>query len=179
MASTLSFFMTPEDEEAFLRSIEGRHFVFYPEVFPNDFEPMAATAENASKLTDEAYYLVLPGVDEMVVHTLRRGPHAGMNELDEVASPAIHYERSLEIEGELRSGRLWAELETVGDPTRRMRKGFALKGAFEEMRNYFKKRYVRSEPTGFFVGPLAARRAKEGLKLREAGRKGGLVRPFR
>jgi hypothetical protein len=32
---------------------------------------------------------------------------------------------------------------------------------------------------GFFVGPVATRRAREGLKLREAGRKGELVAPFK
>ena len=179
MASTLSFFMTAEDEEAFLRALEARGLEAYPETFAAAYEPFVASGENASLFVEEAYYLHVPTAGELVGRQLRRGPRSGMLEVDEVRSPVIYYARSLEEDGELRSGRVWSELETMGDKTRRQFKSTLLRHAFEDMRAYFKKRFVRSEPAGFFIGPVAARRFKEGLVLREAGRKGGLVRPFR
>jgi hypothetical protein len=179
MAATLFFFMAPEDEVAFFRALENRHYELYPEAFDPDYQPLLATAENVAKLTDDSYYMLLPEAGEPVARMLRRGPNAGRMEIDEVGSPVIHIDRSMEIDGELRSGRLWAELVAVGDKTHRERKAAVLQVAFEELRTYFKKRFHHSDPSGFFIGPVAGRRFKEGLPLREAGRKGGLVKPHR
>lgn len=179
MAHTLAFFMTPEDEEAFLRALEPLKFDVYPELVAPDYRPFAARAENAAMFTDEAYYLCLAQLGEPVAHRLRRGANAGMQEIDEVRSPVLHYARSLDVEGELRSGRLWGELEVTGDRQHRASKPDLLRSVFEEIRGFFKKRFHRSNPSGFFVGPFAARRVREGLVLREAGRKGGLVQPYK
>ncbi|MGI5862412.1 MAG: hypothetical protein ACOX6T_10195 [Myxococcales bacterium] len=179
MASALSFFMTAEDEKAFLRALEARQLEVYPEAFDASYKPFVASEENASLFVAEGYYLHMPAAGELVAHPLRRGPKSGMLEIDEVRSPVIYYARSLEEEGELRSGRVWSELETMGDKTRRQFKSTLLRHTFEDMRAYFKKRFVRSEPAGFFIGPIAARKAKEGLVLREAGRKGVVVKPYR
>lgn len=180
MAATLFFFMTPEDEQAFLRQLEPRAFEAYPEIFPPHFTALPVSAEGQDALVESAYYLHLPKAGDAIARTLRRGPHAGQLALDEVASAVFHYERSLLDEaGELRSGRLWAELVAVGDKAHRARKPDLLHVAFEEVRAYFKRRYARSNPPGFFIGPDAARKAKSGLLLRESGRKGGLYVPHR
>lgn len=179
MAVTLSFFMLPEDEVAFLRSLEPRKLQVYPEVCEPGYAPFLASAENASRFTDEAYYLAPLEAGDPVARVVRRGRNAGRMEIEEVSSPVFHYARSLMAEGELRSGRIWTELEVAGDRQHRAFKPDLLRVVFDEMRSYFKKRFHHSKPPGFFVGPLAARRANEGLVLREEGRKGGLVVPYR
>ena len=180
MASTLLFFMTGEDEVAFLRALEPLQLEVYPEVAEKSYRPFQASAANASKLVDEAYYLALPQFGELVMREIRKGPHKGMLELDEVRSPVIHYERSLVDErGELRSGKLWAELEIAGDRQKLMTKPDLLRSVFDRLRGHFKKHFHHSKPNGFFIGQLTARRAKEGLVLREAGRKGETVVPFK
>lgn len=180
MAHTLQFFMTPEDEVAFLRALEPIRFDVYPEVSERGYRPFAASAANASRLTDEAYYLALPTAGELITREIRRGPHKGLYELDEVRSPVIHYERSRPDEdGELRSGKLWAELEVVGDRQKLMTKPDLMKAVFDQIRGHFKKHFHHSDPAGFFVGHGAARKFREGLVLREAGRKGELVRPYK
>jgi hypothetical protein len=102
-----------------------------------------------------------------------------MLELDEVRSPVIHFERSRVEDDELRSGRLWAELDVVGDRQHLMSKPDLLRSVFDRLRSQFKKAFHHSKPVGFFVGHVAARRAGEGLVLREAGRKGEVVVPFK
>ncbi len=179
MANTLEFFFTDEDEVAFFRSLEPLDFEVYPEVSPKGYRPFKATAANASRLVEEAYYLAAPQFGELVCREVRKGPHKGMLELDEVRSPAIHYERSrLDEEGELRSGKLWAELEVLGDRQKLMTKPDLLRAAFDRLRGYLKKLH-HSQPTGFFIGHHAARRFKDGLVLREAGRKGETVVPYK
>ncbi|MBI5547802.1 MAG: hypothetical protein HY901_28295 [Deltaproteobacteria bacterium] len=179
MAHTLFFFMTPEDELSFLRGIESFGFEIYPEASPRGFRPFPANAAAVPLLTDEAYYLALPKAGELVAREIRKGPHKGMLELDEVRSPVIHWERSRMEEDELRSGKLWSELDVVGDRQRLMTKPDLLRGVFDQLRSFLKKHFRHSQPAGFFIGPIAARRANEGLALREAGRKGELVVPYK
>lgn len=172
--------MTPEDELSFLRGLEPLKFDVYPEVSEKGYRPFAAAAENHERLTDDAYYLALPSAGELVAREVRRGPHKGMLEIDEIRSPVIHWERSrLDEDGELRSGRLWAELEVVGDRQHMMTKPDLLRAVFDRVRTHLKKHFHHSKPVGYFVGPVASRRFHEGLVLREAGRKGGLVVPFK
>lgn len=181
MASTISYFLLPEDELTFLRALEPHRLEVYPEVFDASYRPFAAGAETAERLSADAYYLALTAAGEAVGRQIRRGPHAGLLEIDEIASPVLHYERSLfDAEGELRSGRLWTELEVVGDRQKRLHKPDLMRSVFEDIRDWFKKRCHRSKPNGFFVGRAAARRVtSEGLQLREAGRKGERVVPYK
>ena len=179
MATTLQFFMSTEDEVSFLRALEPLKLEIYPEVSPHGYRPLPANAAAAPQLTDEAYYLALPDAGELVAREIRKGPHRGMMEVDEVRSPVIHWERSRIEDEELRSGRLWAELEVTGDRLHVARKPDLLRSVFDRVRVFFKKHFHHSQPVGFFVGPVATRRAREGLKLREAGRKGELVAPFK
>lgn len=179
MANTLLFFFTDEDEVAFFRALEPLDFEVYPEVSPKGYQPFKATAANAAKLEDEAYYLAAPQFGELVCREVRKGPHRGMLELDEIRSPVVHYERSrMDEEGELRSGKLWAELDVAGDRQKLAKKPDLLRTAFDRIRTYLKKLH-HSEPAGFFIGHHAARKAKEGLVLREAGRKGETVVPYK
>ena len=182
MANTLRFFMVAEDELAFFRALEPMQIEVYPEVFERGAHPslpFLASAASVTRLEGEAYYLAFPNFGELVIREVRKGPHKGMLELDEVRSPVIHFERSLvDEDGQLRSGRLWAELDVVGDRQKLMTKPDLLRGAFDRLRAYFKKLH-HSKPNGFFIGQLAARRAKEGLVLREAGRKGEIVVPYK
>lgn len=181
MAATIFFFMTAEDEKAFFRLLEPRGFQFYPEFSDADYQPVAVNAGLRDTLDEPSGYLHLPEAGEVYGRTIRRGPNAGMMEVDEVASAVFHYERSLvdEETGELRSGRLWAELVAVGDKLKRERKPDLMHVVFEEIRAFMKKRYVHSNPAGFFIGPDAARKCKAGLVLREAGRKGGVFTTHR
>lgn len=179
MPSTLFYFMLPEDELSFLRDIEKHKFEVYPEASEPGYQPFLASATRAADFKDPAYYFGVPAAGEMVARVIKRGKDAGLYELDETRSPVFHYERSLFEDGELRSGRLWAELEVIQDPNRRDTKPDLMRAMFEDMRTFFKKRFRRSKPTGFFVGPHAARKAHEGLLLREAGRKGELVEAFK
>lgn len=179
MASTLSFFMTPEDELAFARALEPLQLEVYPEVSEKGYRPFLIGAGTVASLTEDAYYLAAPAAGELVAREVRRGPHKGMLEIDEVRSPVMHYERSRMEEGELRSGRLWAELEILGDRQHLLSKPDLLRQVFERLRSHFKKHFHHSRPVGFFVGPHAARRAHGGLVLREAGRKGGVIAPYK
>ena len=180
MATTIPFFMTAEDEVAFLRALEPLALTLYPEFSEPDHQPVAAGASCAPLLSDEAYYLVLLAAGAVAQRTVLRGRHRGMLEVDEVRSPAIHWVRSqIDEEGQLRSGRLWAELDVQGERQHLLTRPDLLGSVMDRIRTYLKKHFHHSRPVGFFVGPVAARRAREGLRLREAGRKGGLVEPFR
>lgn len=175
MASTLSFFMTSEDEEAFLRLLEPHLLEVYPEYCDPGYEPFLASTAHKDWFTEEAYYLSVPSAGQTIGLPIRRGPKKGMLKIDENSSPVIHWERCLTEKGELRSGRLWVELEHLHN-----RPGVqpgAMKMIFEKIRSHFKKYYRDSQPRGFFVGPNACRRSKQGWKLRESGHKGGLVVP--
>ncbi len=101
--------------------------------------------------------------------------------VEEVPSPVLHYQRSVRNEaGELVAGRLWAELEVTDDPGSRAGKHRALRALFEEIHGWLRKTFRRSDPTGWWVGPAAARAWKsEGLVLREPGHKGRAVGVWR
>src|SRR6266851_4387906 len=78
---------------------------------------------------------------------------------------------------------LWPEVtETGGDQSRIGGKPSRFLRAVRELQEAVKSRFRRSSPvkgTIYFVGPAAARLAQAGTPLREAGRKGELVRVFR
>ncbi len=181
MGSTVFYFFLPEDELALFRALEPHKLDVYPEAFDASYRPFLANAQTVKELTADAYYLALTAAGEPVGRQIRRGPHAGLLEIDEIASPVLHYERSLfDAGGELRSGRLWTEVEVVGDRQKRLTKPDLMRSVFDDLRDWLKKRCHRSKPNGFFVGRAAARRAtSEGLRLREAGRKGELVVPYK
>ncbi len=178
MADVVPFFMSPEDEVAFFRALEPMGFTLVPEIIPPGSEPMKVTGALAEALEGTSYYLAAEGIAPVEVREIERGPNRGSREVDEIRSPVIHYERSVREGGELRAGRIWAELVVSGDTRENVGKSEAFRQLFERVRAYL-KRWRRSQPVGTFVGPGAARLFQTGVKLRGAGRKGELYRPFR
>ncbi len=174
MAGTLRYFMLAEDERALFRRLSRQGLTVYPELVPPGYRPAPADEVLVPALDAAAYYLAVERLGPVVVHPVRRGPDKGMLEIEEVPSPVLHYERSLPNgEGELVSGRIWAELDVTDEPGTRFGKPQALRSVFDEIHVFFRKVFRRSEPKGIWVGPAAARAWKsEGLVLREAGHKG-------
>jgi hypothetical protein len=178
MADVLTFFMAPADEVAFFRALEPMGFSIVPEIVPAGWEPIRVSAPLAGELDGQSYYLAAEALGPVEVRPIKRGPNRGSMEVDEIRSPVIHYERSVREGEELRSGHLWAELVVSGDIHGNAGKSEAFRQLFERVRAYI-KRFRRSQPVGVWIGPAAARLAGTGVKLREAGRKGELYRPFR
>jgi len=75
-------------------------------------------------------------------------------------------------------GRLWAELEVTPQTGRRNAAPERFRQIFMEIQAWLKRTHRRSEPKGFWIGPGAARRFKQGLRLRDCEPKGSLVQPY-
>jgi hypothetical protein len=178
MADVITFFMAPEDEVAFFRALEPMGFSIVSEIVPPGVAPLPVTAALAGELEGTSYYLAAEALAPIEVSPIKRGPNRGSFVIDEIRSPVIHYERSVREGEELRSGRIWAELIVSGDTRENIGKSEAFRQLFERVRAYL-KRFRRSQPVGVWIGPAAARLATTGVRLREAGRKGELYRPFR
>jgi len=177
MALQIPFFMTPEDERDVLRRLSRLQLELWPEV--TDPQHRAPLCDAETELVDPAYYLA---AGDVVAYPLKRGQNRGRWKIDEVKSPVIYFFRSQMEEGELRSGYFWAETETAGDQSRSGGKPSRFLHAVRDLQEAVKSRFRRSSPikgTIYFVGPAAARLAQSGTPLREAGRKGELVRVYR
>ena len=181
MPATLSYFMLPADERSFFRMLAPRHLTLYPEVFPPGTQGRPADDDAPATLDQDGYYLAVEQLGPVVVRPLKRGRDKGMLEIEEVPSPVIHYQRSLENQaGELVGGRVWAELDITDDPDSKIGKPLALRRLFEEINVFFRKSWRRSEPKGWWIGPEAARAVKSrGLVLREPGHKGRTITVWR
>jgi hypothetical protein len=181
MATTLHYFTLPEDERALFRHLARRELTVYPELVPPGYAPIPLDEHAVEKLDGSAYYLALERLGPVIVHPVKRGPDKGMLAIEEIPSPVFHYERSVKNEaGELVAGRLWAELDVTDDANDRKGKPLALKMIFEEVHALFRKNWRRSDPKGWWVGPVAGGAWKRGdLALREAGHKGRLVGVWR
>jgi len=180
MANTLRFFFSPEDERAFFRFLERFTLEVYPRRVPPDWKPFRPTVDTLDQLPEEDLYLAAPEFGNVLVDKVKRGPDKGAWRVDEVRSPVIYYERSRpNEEGELVSGKMWAELDVTPQTGRNTAPNDRFRRMFQEVEEWFRKTCRRSEPMGFWVGPHAARSFKEGLVLRDSERKGGTVRPFR
>lgn len=181
MASVVRFFMGPEDEKNFLRDIAPLGLVLYPEVVPPDWEAPRVDDALWGQLEDESYYLGAPEVGPITIDKVKRGPNKGKLMILEVISPVIHYSRSVYEEDTrtLRSGRLWAELQVSGDVHKRVQKAPSFERTFQALEAAIARRGRKSQPVGHFVLPDAVRMFQAGTELREQGRKGELVRPYR
>jgi hypothetical protein len=178
MANVVRFFMTAEDERAFLRELAPFGLELYPDPVAPDYRPPKVDENLAGTLELDSYYLAAPEIGPVQVDKVKRGPHKGMWTILEVTSPVIHWERSLPDEdGALRSGRLWAELQVSGDTQRRVQKAAQFETLFRRLEEVVKRRARRSDPVGFHIQPGAAAAFHAGTPLREAGRKGVPVRP--
>ncbi|MCI0571801.1 MAG: hypothetical protein L0Y66_13700 [Myxococcaceae bacterium] len=181
MANTLHFFMAPEDEAAFLRNLERYVLEVYPRRVPPDWETFRASADAQDRLPEEEFYLVASEIGPALVDKVKRGPDKGAWRIDEVRSPVIFFERSrLNEEGELLSGKLWAELEITPQTGRRDPAPDRLRRLWLELEEWVKKSFRRGDPKDYFVGPRAARLYKEqGLVLRISEHRGGTVVPYK
>ncbi len=121
MANRLRFFMTVEDEQAFLRFLRRLQLEVYPIRVPPDWKTFLAGEETWSMLPDEAAYLAAAEIGPVLVDRIKRGPDKGWLRVDEVRSPVIYFERSrTNSEGDLTSGQLWAELNWTPQTGRRV-----------------------------------------------------------
>ncbi len=181
MASTLHFFMLPDDERALFRHLARRELTLYPELVPPGLVPVRLDEHAVDVLESPSWYIAAERLGPVIVHPIKRGPDKGMLEIEEVPSPVFHYERSVRNDrGELVAGRLWAELDVTDDAEDRRGKPLALKALFQEIHDLFRKNWRRSDPKGFWVGPHAAAAWKRGdLVLREPGHKGKEVGVWR
>jgi hypothetical protein len=176
MANRLRVFMLPEDERAFLLSLERLDLEVYPRRVPQDWKPFKASAAFQSRLPEEDLYLAASTIGPVTVDKVKRGPDKGFWRVDEVRSPVIFFERSrLNEDGELLSGLLWAELDVTPQTGRRDPAPDRFRRLFNEVEAWLKKTFRKSDPPEFLVGPHAARQHKAGLVLRDAAHRGGTV----
>ena len=178
MAQQLHFFMAPEDEKELFRKLEHWNLELWPEYGDPHHQPQGVNAAAADTLGDgPGYYFA---VEPPVGYPIKRGVQKGMWKVDEVKSAVIYFCRSLKDEdGEIRSGYFWVELETAGDYSARGGKPDLLRRVWQDIYNFMKVRFRKSKPVGHFIGAHAARYSEAGTPLREAGRKGELVAPYR
>lgn len=178
MASVVRFFMSPDDERVFLGELAPMGLELYPEIVPQGYS--APAVGPGVTLTDAAYYLGVPAAGPVQVDKVKRGPDRGRWMVLEVVSPVIHWQRSLPDEdGVLRPGRLWAELQVSGDVQKRVQKSTLFEGVFKRIEETLRRRARRSDPVGYLILPGAVREHERGVELREEGRNGKPVRPFR
>lgn len=177
MAHTLRFFMTPEDELAFFRFLERFALEVYPVRVPPDWKPFRADGAAPGRLPEDAAYLAASEIGPVLVDKIKRGPDKGSWRVDEVRSPVIYYERSrTNEEGELLSGKLWAELDVTAQTGRRNAAPDRFRHLYLQVEDWLKKTFRKADPKGFLIGPTAARRSREGLVLRDSEFRGGTVR---
>jgi len=179
MANVLRPLLDDEDERAFLRFLAQTPYEVYPRRVPPDWKPFLARPETHERLPAELY-LAAADLGPVLVDRVKRGPDRGHWRVDEVRSPVVFWERSqVDEDGALVSGELWAELDVTPQTGRRDAAPDRFRRRFVELESWLKKTCRRSEPVGWLIGPSAARRAGEGRRLRAAGHRGQLLRPYR
>jgi hypothetical protein len=178
MANLLQFFMAPDDEVAFFRYL-GRHYLeVYPVRVPPEWQPFRADEHAVPKLPEDDLYLVASQIGPALVDKVKRGKDKGSWRIDEVRSPVVFFERSrLNEDGELLSGKMWAELEITAQTGRRDAAPDKFRRLYLEIEEWVKKTFRKGDPKAFWVGQKAARLFKEGLVLRDSQHRGGTVEP--
>jgi hypothetical protein len=181
MANQLRFFMTREDEIAFLRHLERYVLVVYPRRVPVDWKEFRASAAVYDRLPEEDVYLAATDIGPVTVDKMKRGPDKGSWRVQEVGSPVIFWERSrLNEDNELLSGQLWSELDITQQTGRRNPAPDKLRVLWGEIEHWLKKAFRHGDPKEFLVGQHAARAKKEsGLVLRDNEHRGGTVEVWR
>ena len=181
MANQLRFFMSKDDEVAFLRYLERHVFKIYPRRVPVDWKEFRATAASYEQLPEEDVYLAATDIGPVTVDKVKRGPDKGSWRVQEVGSPVIFWERSrLTDDGELLSGQLWAELDVTQQTGRQAPASDYFRSLYGEVEGWIKKTFRRGDPKEFWIGAHAARIKKEsGLVLRDNVHHGGTVEVWR
>ena len=181
MANQLRFFMTRDDELAFLRSLERHVLKVYPRRVPTGWKEFRATGAVFDQLPEEDCYLAATDIGPVTVDKVKRGPDKGSWRVMEVGSPVIFWERSrLNEDGELLSGQLWVELDVTPQTGRRDAAADKFRTLWLEVEAWIKKAFRHGDPKEFWVGPHAARNKKEsGLVLRDNEHRGSTVDVWR
>ncbi|NTX00344.1 hypothetical protein [Myxococcus sp. CA040A] len=180
MANVLQFFMIPDDELAFFRFLERFVLEVYPRRVPADWTTFRAHQDNMARLPEDELYLVASDLGPAIVDKMKRGPDKGYWRVDEVRSPVIFLERCrTNEEGELLSGKLWAELDITAQTGRKNAAPDRFRRLFMDIEEHVKKTFRRGQPKDFFVGPKTARLYKEGLVLRDSAFRGGTVNVYK
>ncbi|HYV45624.1 MAG TPA: hypothetical protein VFA20_12230 [Myxococcaceae bacterium] len=180
MADQLLLFMAEEDEVAFLRFLERFSLEVYPRRIPEGWTPFRAEAAAHGRLPEGELYLAAPEMGDVLVDKVKRGPDKGSWRVDEVRSPVMFWERSRVMEGgELLAGQLWAETSITEQTGRRTAAPDRFRALVQEVEHWLKKTFRKSDPPGYFIGPRAARMAKEGLALWGDEHKPSAVRVWR
>jgi hypothetical protein len=178
--TVIPFVFAPEDEKQFCAFVAPFALTVYPDRVPAGWQPFLLDTSTQDRLDGPGYYLAAERLADVQLRLVKRGKDKGTQEIDETASPVLHYLRSqFESEGQLRSGRLWCELNLSGDMQRNPAFPDAFRRMLVQVREFLQTRCHRSSPAGFLVGPQAARLWKAGTPLREEGRKGGLLKPYK
>ncbi len=177
MANQLRFFMTSEDEIAFLRYLERHVFKVYPRRVPPDWVEFRANATLYDQLPEEDLYLAATDIGPVSVDKMKRGPDKGHWKVLELSSPVIYWDRSrLNDNNELQSGQLWAELDVTQQNGRRNPAPDKFRTLYNEIDTWMRRTYRRGDPKAFWIGANAARAIKEsGLVLRDNEHKGSTV----
>ena len=177
MALQLHFFMAPEDAREMLGRLAPWDVELFPEYTRPGEKPLPVEAATAALLDRPGYYFA---IGDPLGFPIKRGQLKGQWKIDEVKSAVVYFCRSqLDEDGDLRAGYFWVELESSGDYSRGGGKPDLLRRLFLELQRFLKVRYRKSKPVGHYVGPHAARLFEAGTPLREAGRKGELVEPYK
>ncbi len=180
MPTVLKLVLAPEDEKQLFSFLTPFHLTAYPDRVPRGYVPIVVDADAAQKLVEPAYYLAAEELATLSMRPVKRGKDKGALAIDETGSPVLHYRRSIfDDAGELRSGRLWCELNLTGD----MQRNPAFPEPFRKMllaiREHLQTRLHRSDPPGWVVGAHAARLSKAGTILREEGRHGIVLKAYK
>jgi hypothetical protein len=178
--TAIPFVFAPEDEKQFCTFLAQYELTAYPNRISPDFVSFHVNGQTSAQLEEPAYYFAAEKWGELKTRNIKRGKDRGFFEIDETASPVIHIYRSVyDEEGQLRSGRLWCELNLIGDVQRNEAFNEPFRRMLLNIREHFHLRCHRSDPSGWFIGAQAARLAKAGTILREEGRKGILLRAWK
>lgn len=180
MPTVFPFVFAPEDEKQFCTFLGQFDLQVYPDRIPPDWVSFKLDGSTASRLEEPSYYLAAEHLAELKVRNVKKGKDKGAFEIDETGSPVMHYQRSyMDENGELRSGRLWCELNLTGDMQRNPAFPETFRRMLQAIREQLTVRGHRSDPAGWVIGAQAARLAKSGQVLREEGRKGIVLRPWK
>jgi hypothetical protein len=176
VAELIRFFMAPEDEESLMRFLERFELDVYPSRVPPDWREFKASAETLPRFPEGDAYLAASQIGPVIVDKVKRGPDKGAWRVDDERSPVMYFQRCVRNEeGELLSGRLWAELDITEHSGRRTPAPDRFRALFQEVERWMKKSFRKSQPAGYLIGPKVARLVKEGLVLRVREHRGGTV----
>lgn len=182
MPTAVEIVFAPEDEKLFFEFMARFHLTAYPQRIPPGFKPIPVRPDSQPLFTEEDYYLASEEIAPPALRPIKKGKDRGYQQIDETACPVIFYGRCIFDENnELRSGKLWTELNLNGDM--QLNTNIfpeAYRRMWIQMREHIVARCRKSDPAGFYIGGQAAREARAGtMLLRETGRKGGPIKPYR